>query len=364
MLKILLIAFCLISIVPANSFAQTEDKCKAAQSKTACPAGCGWSDTTSECSICLSGHYNNTTGGECQKCPDNGLTAASGTEAITQCYKTCGPKSDFDNGTFLPDNDKVYYSTSAYGECKYTNSNNITCNNENNQCTGFHEENLNCISNDRTCSSGKKSGRKFWQYNTREYTSCYITDCGNDDQHLEQLGSICGYEYGQDCAANRGSCTNKLGNCGGNITGYYSWVNQYRYDDCRCETTVTDDYGEYTKSCKPANTETGNKTQWSDDCTQTVSSCVAGYCESSDAQGNCSPTPQGYYSVAATKECTPCPAGATTNGTGKTKATDCAMVRGTETASSNITKFCDKYGCFFIPSTSSTKNAYIYYTGN
>ena len=77
-----------------------------------CPGGTD--DTEPE--ECPAGSYCEE--GIVKACPSGG-TSAAGAGDITDCYKTCAPTLDIDNGT-ATSNGNAYYTGSAYPACQYT----------------------------------------------------------------------------------------------------------------------------------------------------------------------------------------------------------------------------------------------------
>ena len=315
-----------------------------------CPAG-QYNDNALGCTDCPENHYcreDNKT-----KCPDSHHLSPKKSADINACYTEC-KQEDIDNGTKKPINTTASYNNG----CSFT----IQCDNTNDKCSGYHEYNDKCISNQQSCTKhltlkGTFEGLKFWNNSTSEYSECFITNCG-DDRHLENLGNICGIQYGRDCAANRGDCENKLGNCdNGTITGQYSWVNQYRYDDCICTKLSSDNNGTYSSSCKRTANE-GTNTQWGN-CETTAIKCNAGLCAKENNLAACTPADAGYYhSNEQNARCEKCPMGSTSK-PGTTTIADCFIQsNGGKTYSSaeecvkeNATCFCDDYGCFTLPGT-------------
>lgn len=313
--------------------------------------GCGYSDSMG-CIQCPSNHYSTSTDLSCQTCPtyDEGSQgqSAEGSTTKEQCYRPCPPIS-IEHGTKNAENAKENYdiNTEQYPTCKY---NIITCDNESDQCNGFHYDakTASCIANNQDCQSGKYTGVKFWQADDNNYSSCYITNCG-EDKHLEDLHSICGFTYGNDCAANRGECNKKFSCDNGEVTGNYSWVDQYRFDDCLCVQDTDIENGKGEKMCHLEPGSNANKYTWSTtNCTTQVSSCNSGFCVNDANPNACLAALPGYYhDNSNTKECTACPRGATSE-QGATNIDQCYLTRG---EGRNVTQFCDDVGCFTIPVT-------------
>ena len=76
-----------------------------------CPGG----SEEGEPEECPAGSYCED--GVAKKCPAGG-TSAAGAESINDCYKTCEPTLDIDNGQGISTGN-AYYSGSAYPECQY-----------------------------------------------------------------------------------------------------------------------------------------------------------------------------------------------------------------------------------------------------
>lgn len=325
-------------------------------------AACTKADSTPGCDAGKYCDDSNQSNPVCMGCPDK-FYCPGGTNAIktacgddwdgsvsprstrNNCYKNCPTKNEssdpkFENGTWKPASATINYPTTT---CSYPVEN-ITCNNANNKCNGFHVENQKCISNIQDCSASKNAaitgvrfnytGKKVYDPAINDYSSCYITECPSD-RHSENMGTICGFQYANDCAANRGNCRDKLGNCtDGNITGQYSWVNEYRYDDCRCESDkFVAGEGTYLNSCKLTNNKTGDNSDWGNCEHSQVKSCVTTKCQANPGNILCVSSPKGYYSGENEVACHPCPAGSTNDG-GKSKIDDCYI--------SSATQFRDK----------------------
>lgn len=351
-MRIFFTALLLFSISTHGGWAD----CTKADGTAGCDAG-KYCDSSNEanptCTSCPDKFYcPGGTGAPKNDCGSNYEHSASPRTEQKNCYKNCPTLNNdtdpkFENGTWRPKESTIYYPTT---NCSYPQEN-IKCNNDTDKCNGYHVESNKCISNIQTCAGSKRAaitnvlfnynGKKVYDPVTKNYSECYITECPSD-RHQENLGNICGFTYANDCAASRGNCSQKLGNCSGNITGEYSWVNEYKYDDCRCESTksVTGE-GEYINSCKLTNGKTGNNSSWGNCEYSRIISCAAGKCQSPHNKTpiKCSPSPRGYYSEKGKIDCDKCPAGATTSDAGKTKIDDCYI--------SSVTQFRDNYGATF-----------------
>lgn len=310
-----------------------------------CPAG-QYKEPSLGCTGCDENYY--CTGNDKKtSCPSSHPLSPKKSENINACYKEC-KQEDIDNGIKKPTGPASYNN-----DCSFE----IECNDTDDKCSGYHEYNGTCISNQRSC---KKliifEGLQFWDDSASKYSECYITNCGANG-HLEGLGKICGIQYGESCAANIGDCEHKLGNCDGTIEGQYSWENQYRYDDCTCTKVSSDNNGTYSSSCKRTANE-GTNTQWGN-CETTAIKCNAGLCAKENNLAACTPADAGYYhSNEQNARCEKCPMGSTSK-PGTTTIADCFIQsNGGKTYSSaeecvkeNATCFCDDYGCFTLPGT-------------
>lgn len=266
----------------------------------------------------------------CQPCPDLYPYSTQGqNNTIDLCYKTCGANPDFANGTWSPDEDTVYHGY----ECQY-NSSNISCNNSDDQCNGYHLEAGTCVSNFKECSEG--SGFQTYDNNTSSWTECFITQCA-EGSHLEITDSMCGQPYGT-CVSDTHTCESEL-TCDydGEITGNVQWQNNtYDYSDCKCNRTANLNYGTGTELC------TWNNNSWSN-CQITLATCVAGYWQGeSENPTDCTQVSAGYYSAENELTRYACPAGSTSDAE-SSAITNCHMTGGT-------TQICDKNNeCFTLP---------------
>lgn len=281
---------------------------------------------------------------ECQPCPDSHPISTQGqNNTIASCYKNCGAKPDFENGTWSPDASTVYYGY----ECQYTNSSNISCNNSDDPCNGFHREGTGatsmCVPNMTTC----ESGFKIYDSATSGWGECLITEC-ETGHHLEDTNLMCGQSYG-NCVSDTHTCASELTCDYGEITGTFHWQNNaYDYSDCKCTGSANLNHGTGTKLC------TWNNNSWSN-CHITLETCIAGYWQGeSDNPTDCTQVTAGYFSDAGSLDRTKCPAGSTSDA-GSTTQTDCYMTGGT-------TQICDgntPANCFTLPAAVGS----IYYHG-
>lgn len=270
----------------------------------------------------------------CQRCPNTHPNSTQGqNNTIASCYKDCGANPDFMNGTWLPDEDTVYYGS----DCQYTNSDNISCNNSEDQCDGFHLEgtdaNSRCVPNKTEC----ESGFKIYNSATSDWGACLITEC-ESGYHLENTANICGQPYGT-CVPDTNSCASELTCDNGTITGTIRWQdNTYNYSDCKCNRTANLNYGTGTELC------TWNGNTWSN-CQITLETCIAGYWQGeSENPTDCTQVSAGYYSAENELTRYACPAGST-SAAGSTDITACYMTGGT-------TQICDgdtPANCFTLP---------------
>lgn len=274
----------------------------------------------------------------CQPCPDSHPYSSQGqNNTIDLCYKTCDANPDFANGTWLPDESTVYYAE----ECQYTNSNNnnISCNNSDDPCIGFHLEAGTCVSNFKECSVSGDSGFKTYDNNTPGWSECFITQCA-EGSHLENTENMCNRDYGT-CVPDTNSCDSELSCDNGTITGTIRWQNNtYNYSDCKCNRTANLNYGTGTELC------TWNGNTWSN-CQITLETCIAGYWQGeSENPTDCTQVSAGYYSAENELTRYACPAGSTSAADSDTK-TDCYMTGGT-------TQICDgntPANCFTLPNS-------------
>lgn len=320
--------------------------CTTSTGTTGCDAGkyCDRSDEANPtCMSCPDKFYcPGGTNAPKNDCGSNYEHSASPRTEQKNCYKNCPTRNNytdpkFENGSWAPEKSIIYYPTT---NCSYITSG-ITCNNQENKCSGYHVDNNKCIPNIQTCTGSKRAaitnvkfdynGKKVYDPATKNYSECYITECLGD-RHQENTESICGFTYANDCAANRGHCSQKLGNCSGDIMGDYSWVNEYKYDDCRCESekSVTNE-GTYISSCKLTNGKTDSNSIWGNCEYSRIISCVAGKCQSPHDNTiiKCSLSPQGYYSADKAISCDKCPAGSTSN-KGSNSKTQCYISSATQ----------------------------------
>ena len=245
------------------------------------------------------------------------------------------------NGTWSPDEPTVYYAD----ECQYTNSSNISCNNSDDPCNGFHPEGSSCVPNINFTECD--SGFKIYDSATSGWGDCLITEC-ETGYHLEITDSMCGQSYG-NCFSDTHECKDKLTCDYGEITGNVHWQNNaYDYSDCKCTGPANLNHGTGTKLC------TWNGNTWSN-CHITLETCVSGYWQGeSDNPTDCTQVSAGYYSAENELTRYACPAGST-SAAGSTTQTDCHMTGGT-------TQICDgntPANCFTLPDNVGS----IYYHG-
>lgn len=279
---------------------------------------------------------------ECQRCPETHPYSILGqNNDITQCYNNCENKPNFGNGTWAPDAGVVYYNNM----CQHTNTSNISCDNPENACDGYHLEAGTCVSNFKECSEG--SGIQTYDNNTSSWTECFITQCA-EGYHLENTANMCNLNYGT-CVSNTNTCASELTCDNGTITGTIRWQdNTYNYSDCKCNRTANLNYGTGTELC------TWNGNTWSN-CQITLETCIAGYWQGeSENPTDCTQVSAGYYSAENELTRYACPAGST-SAAGSTDITACYMTGGT-------TQICDgntPANCFTLPDNVGS----IYYHG-
>ena len=306
-------------------------------------------NSTTATEQCDSGLYckiqssGTTTSYKCTQCPDTHPKSTMGqNNQQSDCYKTCGNKPDFENGTWAPDHTTANYDN----DCQYTDTNNITCNNTSNKCSGYHLSNKACVSNKEACTNGSHTGFKTYDSNTSGWSSCLITTCSSG-YHLESTANMCGQAYGT-CVSNTKTCASELSCDNGTITGTIRWQNNtYNYSDCKCNRTVNLNYGAGTELC------TWNGNTWSN-CQITLKSCKAGYWQGeTENPTDCTQVSAGYYSAENELTRDACPAGST-SAAGSTAQTNCYMTGGT-------TQICDSdNNCFLLPASAGD----IYYHGS
>lgn len=281
----------------------------------------------------------------CKPCPASHPNSIQGqNNTIASCYKNCDFNPDFANGTWLPDEFTVDYEE----ECQYTYISNISCNNSDDPCIGFHPEETGatpmCVPNKTTCDSGFM----IYDFATSVWGDCLITACA-PGHHLEITDSMCGQNYG-NCVSDTHTCESEL-TCDydGVITGNVHWQNNaYDYSDCKCTRLVDLNHGTGTKRC------TWNNNSWSN-CHITLETCIAGYWQGeSENPTDCTQVTAGYFSDADSLDRTKCPAGSTSTA-GSDTQTDCHMNGG-------ATQICDgntPANCFTLPDNVGS----IYYHG-
>lgn len=294
---------------------------------------------------CDSGLYCATTPavpgpqGECTQCPNTHPNSTMGqNNQRSDCYKTCGNNPDFANGTWTPNHPTANYDNN----CQYTYTDNITCNNTSNKCSGYHLSDEKCVSNYATCNNGSHSGFQTYDSDTSSWSDCFITTCASG-YHLENTENMCEQPHGT-CVSNTNSCASELTCDYGYITGEINWQNgAYDYSNCHCKGDANLNYGTGTKRC------TWNGTTWAD-CQITLDTCIEGYWQGeSENPTDCIKVSAGYFSDVDSLDRTKCLAGSTSNA-GSTSITECYMT-------GNTTKICDSNSnCFTLPGTNK-----IYY---
>ncbi len=333
-----------------------------------------FADNTCGTDTCKDGQYCNE-----YKSPTNGTVTfrceacdpkyANSSPETTDNFQTIGQSACFkyaqtqeiENGHKIPTGEecRIYYNKED--TCTYT----IECDNTSDLCNGYHPDGKQCVKNQQSCtinelnSLNASKGVKIWE--NGKWSSCYATECKNDYHGENEQQFTCnGTYYYKDCAVNRGTCEDKTfyNDCPGKVTGEFSWANQYRFDNCKCEMEDKDiTNGKAKLICsvikKPgAILNSADNFMWDmNNCETAVTSCDEGFCEQNKA---CLAAPIGTYSGAGETSCNECPNASTTMHVGSTNITDCAYKRGNDG-----TKFCDKYGCFYLqtlPGTDGTDN--------
>lgn len=292
----------------------------------------------SGCHSCNANHYYDAASKTCKPCND-GYTSSAGSEnGQSDCKKRCENKPDFANGIW-PADDSVVSQLTA---CTWTNTSNITCNDENNVCDGYHREENTCVANKQSCGNG---GAKFYINGT--WSECYARAC-NNGQTVSPVHTCGDTVYGI-CVSNTKQCnTNPTiavacnnGSLSGNAT-----LNQdnitYNYSSCVCtKTGQIIDHGTVTTTIHFD--ADGNQTTSSNE----VTSCDAGYYTSNGTE--CVEVGNGYYSAAGKKCKNECPYKSTTNTTTASSYKSCLFKSGTQ-----IT---DAKGSYTLPTLVSISDA-------
>ena len=282
---------------------------------------------------------------ECQPCPDSHPNSTQGqNNTIASCYKDCGAKPDFANGTWLPNEPTVHYAE----DCQY-NSSNISCDNSEDQCDGYHLEVTGttpmCVPNMTECDSGFM----IYASATSGWGECLITEC-ESGYHLENTANMCGHPYGT-CVPDTHTCASALTCENGTITMNATWENdEWDYSNCQCDkTNVQLPNGTGDQLC----TWDNHTSTWN--CQTTLKTCIAGYWQGeSENPTDCTQVSAGYYSAENELTRYACPAGST-SAAGSTDITACYMTGGT-------TQICDgdtPANCFTLPDNVGS----IYYHG-
>lgn len=298
-----------------------------------------------------------------------------GAYGYRSCFKFC-PRQRlyYDNkasGWLEPDTQNACYGH----ECTY-DQHHVVCDNETDECNGYHAEGDTCVPNKQECTGDHGKGFKFWECN-EDGTSCAWSDClltqCDDTYHLEpteidsnnnkEYGFICNSNtiYGK-CVKDTAECASMLGDCknskgeGGEINGTAYWTTdgteikdapgKWNFAGCSCETSNESiDGGIGGKECWYTSSGAWGKSPvvWNTRCEITEAvSCNLGYCQPDGAEG-CVKAPEGYYhDNTADFTCQPCPIGAT-SAVGAAGIDRCFMQTGN-------TEFCDSVGCFKLPS--------------
>ena len=259
----------------------------------------------------------------CSLCPASHPYAEKGAKSIDECYKTCtgGETTNIENGQRIG---KAYYPSPA-SQCTYV----IQCNNSDDICTGYHEENEACVPN--KTSDGCPTGYyKFFDSNTfyvdqqtpelvqGKWSDCLISesDVPNDYTFIPytypQSGSrgvTCDNKRYGTMIDNNTSCASKpnlQSLCsGGTISGdiSYSQSNTPIYSACTCTMTQQQTTnGQVTQICNFNSTGTALNT--SACTTSQITSCDAGYYLNN---GECVQTLANKFSPAGKTQLYDCP---------------------------------------------------------
>lgn len=298
----------------------------------------------------------------------------------------------------------AYWDDDLVTKCKCK----LTCKNANDYCSndgenpnGYHitgsyyngKIKSTCTPNwTKYTSDDGDTGFRQWDTSKLGWSDPYVTDCVEGHRHFKpQSGGLptkCNRKYGtcesdiQNCDADflekcqvdyYGATKNTLVAAHGSIfttgAGKLYWDGDETTDKwqvsggckCKAENVPIKECDDSTNKCTKIGEKTvvlsytGNgrkRTAWGDAVT-TVTSCIKGYYKPTN-QNTCVKTEPGYYSDSDTSlKQTPCPAGSTSNA-GATAKTQCYMKGG-----SGGTLFCDKHGCFNLPT-----DVQIFYAGD
>lgn len=287
------------------------------------------------------------------------------------CYQECGIKK-IENGKWEPD-----YNIACYDhECTYDNDY-IVCDNETDECNGYHAEDNTCVPNMQEWSD-ETTGESGWEQWTKGTGWVkYTTGCG-PNSHLEptkidsnnnkEYGFLCNdIVYGK-CVSNSEDCSNYFGTTcenngkSGTVGGTIEWETDIipegpgwgdvhelvdgvvDFSNCYCEIEDVDTgAGTATQHCFWGGSGPwGEGVVWSGGCeNESFTKCAAGNCDI-DNSGICNTAPAGYYGDGTMMACQPCPIGAT-SAVGAAGIDRCFMQTGN-------TEFCDSVGCFKLPS--------------
>lgn len=243
----------------------------------------------------------------------------------------------------------IYYDsriTDAISECKKNAT--LTCTN------GYHVE-KNDVTGEQSCEENIKICD--CQPNSHA-TKCQATYDTSNNEWGACTPITCELNFiliDGSCTDSSQACT-KLTGCNSEISGSEISGNaattpsgNTEYTGCICTSQINNFLNGTAKKACPhgKNKDDG----WLTTCEIIVTSCEAGFCEQNKA---CLAAPIGTYSGAGETLCNECPNASTTMDVGSTNITDCAYKRGNDG-----TKFCDKYGCFYLktlPDTDGTDN--------
>lgn len=343
---------------------------------------CGNGDECAEMSFC-----NTEDGLVCSLCSSldhKGYDySEEGAYGYQSCFKFCPRQRLYydgkEAGWLEPDKQNACYGH----DCTYGNEN-VYCEDESDECNGYHAEGNTCVPNMQEWSdeTTDESGWKQWTKDTGWVK--YTTGCG-PNSHLEpteidssnnkEYGFLCDdIVYGKCVSNNDRSCSDYFGtNCknndkNGTVGGKPSWSENldigdsgwrddweetvrlagggWDFSNCYCEIEDVETVaGIATQHCFWGDSGPwGEGVVWSGGCeTESFTKCAAGNCDI-DNSGICNTAPAGYYGDGTMMACQPCPMGAT-SASGAKKINDCHMTIGNN---NNATQFCDRVGCFYL----------------
>lgn len=342
-----------------------------------------------------------------KKCPETHPHSAAGATEKSDCYEDCNESAAAKTAEWKKKNTNGQYGdyfgggyVSLTGATQHSPdicSFELQCTHEDESCGavsdtgdtkyGYHINGDKCLPYRKPCSGGGvKHGWQMLKSAGTKYGECMALEC-NSEYHVIDVKTQCtnGVEFAYGtCVSNVQSCasvtdtggktnkdrkgniipvlslcadsTNKTGIITGDTKGYNESQRDYDWSTCVCtvsDATQVDSADKPTGSgtlkftgCK-SDHKTWLNQSWD------MSSCTKGYYKP-DNENTCAQTAEGYYSDSDTSlKQTPCPAGSTSNA-GATAKTQCYMKGG-----SGGTLFCDKHGCFNLPT-----DVQIFYAGD